>query len=254
MNAPGADPPARAGARPASGDGSISVVVPCHNAARYLHAALASILTQSLSPPEVIVVDDGSSDGSGEAAERFSPRVTVLRQSRQGIAAARNRGVHAANGALIAFLDADDLWPADSLERRWQRLAAESALDGVYGAVSTFVTGASRGDPRVRVPPSQAGRLAGALLLRREAFSRVGVFDTGLRVGETLDWIARASEHGLRLAAIDAVVLARRVHAENSVRDAASTHADYLRVLRAALARRRHADDAADAPRAAASP
>jgi hypothetical protein len=93
------------------------------------------------------------------------------------------------------------------------------------------------------MPATQAGRLAGALLLRREAFRRVGTFDRQLRVGETLDWIARATEHGLRFTAVDAWVLARRVHDRNSVRDAATTHADYLRVLRAAIARRRRVSE-----------
>ena len=92
----------------------------------------------------------------------------------------------------------------------------------------------------LQVPPiSQAGRLAGALLLRRQVFARVGDFDTGFAVGETMDWIARAEEQGVALGQVDGVVLRRRIHSANTVRKTERLHADYLRLLRASLLRRR---------------
>ena len=89
---------------------SISVVIPCCNAAAFLRATIASILGQTQSVLEVIVVDDGSTDDSASIAESFGPPVRVIRQPNQGESAARNRGIEAAVGEWVAFLDADDLW------------------------------------------------------------------------------------------------------------------------------------------------
>jgi glycosyltransferase involved in cell wall biosynthesis len=99
----------------------ISVVIPCYNAAGYLADSLRSVLGQTLEPHEVIVVDDGSTDGSGETVRRLAPSARVLTQRNSGVSAARNAGVAAATGEAIAFLDADDLWDPDKLELqdRW---------------------------------------------------------------------------------------------------------------------------------------
>lgn len=104
-------------------DPAISVVIPCYNAASFLGETLRSVLAQTQPPREVIVVDDGSTDDSARIAESFGPPVRVLRQANGGAAVARNTGVTAATGDWIAFLDADDLWHPQRLERLG-RLAA----------------------------------------------------------------------------------------------------------------------------------
>ncbi len=220
----------------------VSVIVPCYNAAAYLPAALASVLAQRPAVWEVIVIDDGSSDGSAAIAAGFGAPVRCHRQENQGIAAARNQGLRLADGDWIAFLDADDLWPADSLGLRLRELAARPDLDGVYGLVEAFASPELSAAEQLTLQPppsSQAGRLAGALLLRRQVFARVGDFDTGFAVGETMDWIARAEEQGVAMGQVDGVVLRRRLHSANTVRKTERLHADYLRLLRASLLRRR---------------
>ncbi len=219
-----------------------SVVIPCYNAAPYLAEALHSVLGQSPPPAEVIVIDDGSTDASASVAAGFGSAVRWLSQSRQGIAAARNAGLALAGSALIGWLDADDLWPPDSLAMRLAALAAHPHWDGVYGAVTCFPSPDL--DPARRASllmPAPAGptRLAGSCLLRRALFARVGHFDTSLAVGETLDWMARATQAGAVFGQLDAVVLHRRIHAANTVGQTASLPGDYLRVLRTAIARRR---------------
>jgi glycosyltransferase involved in cell wall biosynthesis len=89
---------------------TVSVVIPCYNGAKFLREALESVLGQTHPVLEVIVVDDGSTDDSAAIAESFGTPVRVIRQSNQGESVARNRGIEAAVGAWIAFLDADDLW------------------------------------------------------------------------------------------------------------------------------------------------
>jgi glycosyltransferase involved in cell wall biosynthesis len=96
---------------------SISVVIPLYNKAQYIARALKSVLKQSLVPFEIIVVDDGSTDGGGNLVmELGEPRIRLISQENQGVSSARNRGINEAQGDLIAFLDADDIWKPKFLE------------------------------------------------------------------------------------------------------------------------------------------
>lgn len=224
--------------------GRVSVIVPCYNAAAYLGAALDSLLAQTPPPFEIIVIDDGSSDGSAALAGSYGAPVLCHSQINQGIAGARNQGLRLARGDLIAFLDADDLWPAHSLAVRLAELERTPDLDGVFGLVESFACpnlSAAEIQGLQAIPGIQAGRLAGASLWRRSAFDEVGEFNTSFTVGETMDWVARAEELGLVLGQVPQVVLRRRIHSANTVRKAEQLKADYLRLLRASLTRRRPA-------------
>ena len=97
---------------------SVSVVIPCYNAAAYLRETLDSALGQTHPPLEVIVVDDGSTDDSAAIAQSYGPPVRVIRQENQGESVARNRGIDEAKGDWIAFLDADDLWKPTKLQKQ----------------------------------------------------------------------------------------------------------------------------------------
>ncbi|HSA55609.1 MAG TPA: glycosyltransferase [Gemmatimonadaceae bacterium] len=230
----------------------VSVVVPCYNAERYLAEALGSIVSQSPPPLEVLVIDDGSADGSAAIAEGFSPHVRCVRQENLGISAARNRGLALARGELIAFLDADDVWLPGSLARRLALLDAAPEVEGVSGLVESFISPdlppERRGSLACPTEPS-AGRLAGTMLVRRAVFDRVGAFDPALRVGETIDWVARADAAGVRWRILDEVVLRRRIHGANTTARTPALGSEYLRVLKASLDRRRAAAPAAP-PRA----
>jgi glycosyltransferase involved in cell wall biosynthesis len=96
----------------------VTVVIPCFNAASFLRAALESALNQTLAPFEVLVIDDGSTDQSAAIAESYGPPVRVISQANQGESVARNRGIEEARGSWIAFLDADDIWLPEKLERQ----------------------------------------------------------------------------------------------------------------------------------------
>lgn len=229
----------------------VSVIIPCFNAAPYLAAAIDSVLAQTRVPVQIIVIDDGSDDGSADIAAGYGAALECHRQPNQGIAATRNHGLRRARAALIAFLDADDLWPADSLARRVAALDADRDLDVVYGAVDAFASPDLPPDEAaaLRLPaPGTAGRLAGACLWRRSAFERVGDFSMRYGVGETLDWFARAGECGLRVGALDGTVLRRRLHGANTVRKTERLQADYLHLLRASLQRRRAAQPGDETP------
>jgi glycosyltransferase involved in cell wall biosynthesis len=226
----------------------ISVIVPVRDGERYLADALESILGQTLPPAEVIVVDDGSTDGSAEVAARFAPRVRCLRRPATGTAAAVNHGIGAACGSLLAWLDADDLWMPDKLGLQVAALEDDPALDLVFGGVEQFLSPDLGERERASVAPlpeGLAGYLRGAMLARREAVARVGWFDTRWRTGEFVDWHARAQEAGLRMAVVPQVVVRRRVHSANLAGRTADERTDYARVVRTALERRARAREAA---------
>jgi glycosyltransferase involved in cell wall biosynthesis len=222
---------------------STSVIVPCYNATAYLAHAIESILGQDHQADEIIVIDDGSVDtGAADVARRFGSRIRYDYQPHQGIGAARNRGVRLALAHCIAFLDADDLWPPPSLGVRLARLAGSPEIDCVYGLAEQFIS--SEIDPAIRATlqcrlGAQPARLAGAMLVRKSAFDRIGVFDASLKLGETIDWVARFEEHGLLAAAVDEVVLKRRIHGMNTVIKEKHRQSDYLKILKASIDRRR---------------
>jgi glycosyltransferase involved in cell wall biosynthesis len=224
---------------------STSVIVPCYNAAAYLADAIESILRQDHQADEIIVIDDGSVDASAALVTgRFGARVRYQYQPHQGVSAARNRGIRMAEGRFIAFLDADDLWPPASLGSRLARLGAAPESDCVYGLTEQFMSPEIDPATRARLhcpAGAQPARLAGAMLVRRSAFDRIGFFDVSLKLGETMDWVARFEESGLIAATVDLVVLKRRIHGMNTAIREKHRRSDYLKVLKASLDRRRKA-------------
>src|SRR5215471_2204625 len=106
----------------------ISCIIPAYNAERYLREAIDSVLAQTYRPIEVLVVDDGSTDQTGEIVESYGARVHYLRQTNAGPAAARNCGFIEARGDFVAFCDADDVWHTEKLERQWMHLHQRGEL------------------------------------------------------------------------------------------------------------------------------
>src|SRR4030042_1653484 len=100
----------------------VSVIIPVYNRAELIAQAVESVLRQSFSDFELLVVDDGSSDGTWEALQRCGPRIRALPQEHRGASAARNLGIQTAAGEYLAFLDSDDLWQPQKLARQVQYL------------------------------------------------------------------------------------------------------------------------------------
>ena len=225
----------------------ISVVIPVYNGEAFVADAIDSVLAQEGAAFELIVIDDGSTDGSVAQVARFGSAVRLLRGPHRGIAAARNRGLAAAEGELIAWLDADDLWEPEALHVLAEALAADRALAGVYGMVEQFSTESVA--VRRQVPSERtAARRAGTMLLRRSACALVGGFDESLTLGEMIDWISRAEGEGLRLAPVERLVLRRRIHDGNTTILRRTAQADYLRLLHSGLKRKAGRGEAMNAP------
>ena len=117
---------------------TVSVIIPAYNRAHYIREAIESALQQSHRPLEIIVVDDGSTDETPQILATYSEPVRVFRQVNQGVAAARNLGVSHARGEYVAFLDSDDLWHPEKLEKQIERFEADPELGLVHCGMETF--------------------------------------------------------------------------------------------------------------------
>jgi glycosyltransferase involved in cell wall biosynthesis len=219
----------------------ISVIIPAFNAEATLAETIESVLAQTIPADEIIVVDDGSNDDTAALASAYSG-ITVIRQENRGGAAALNAGIRASTGDLLAFLDADDLWEADKLEKQSALLRARANLDAVGGYVRTFLCPAVLTDQagRYRLPSApEPCWLTGALLVRRACFDKSRYFAEDLAVAFNIDWFDRLRRAGASLAMIDTVVLHRRIHPGSLSHRSVSRDASMVEMARRAIARRR---------------
>lgn len=182
----------------------VSVIIPAYNAEGFIVDTVHSALGQTFQDLEVIVVDDGSKDGTLAALEQFGNRIRVHQQANGGVAKARNTGVSLATGDWIAFLDADDLWLPEKLER-------QLAIPAVPMSYTDRINIGARGDLPERqgdLKPMHGGDLFVPLLregnfitntsvmMRRALFEQLGGFYTGLNGTEDWDlWIRVAERH-----------------------------------------------------------
>jgi len=190
----------------------------------------------------VIVVDDGSEDETRSVAETYGDRIRFTSQERSGAGAARNTAVGLANGDYLAFLDADDRFLPEKLEHQLAALHADPDLDMVFGHVREFVSPELSAEVRAAIRPPAAQspwKTPNLMLIRRDSFDRVGPFSADAGVADLVDWYARSVEARLKSLILPEIVLERRLHSANSGLREQSPHSDYLRVIRAAMERRR---------------
>jgi glycosyltransferase involved in cell wall biosynthesis len=163
----------------------VSVIIPVYNYDRYLAEAIESVLSQTYQHLETIVVDDGSTDQSCEVARSFADRgVRYCHQVHAGIGPTRNKGVELAQGDFLAFLDADDRWHQDKLERQLRAFDSDPTLEMVFGRALQLQNGpewkAGVNDKKLAVAGMVPGMVPGTMLIKRAAFFRVGNFQGNL--------------------------------------------------------------------------
>jgi glycosyltransferase involved in cell wall biosynthesis len=222
----------------------ISCIVPVFNGETYIGEALDSILAQTYCSFEIIVSDDGSTDKTAEVVTAFGGQVRYLRHSNQGPAAARNCGIQLAAGEFVAFLDADDLWHPQKLERQLERFQRRPELDYCVTHVENFWVpelqdeAAKYRDHRISKP--LPGYVTGTLMARRAVFQRIGTFNAALGHGDSTDWFLRASRYGAVSELLPDVLMYRRLHHNNRSRvRAAMSRDEFLRLVKSRLDRKR---------------
>lgn len=220
-----------------------STIIPVFNGARYLGEAIESVMAQTHPALDVIVVDDGSTDGSAAVAQSFGDRVFTVRQQNLGQAAALNAGLAWATGEYVAFLDADDLWEPEKAARQIDRFAARADLSYCVTRMRNFLSPefeSHRAELSSALFQDMPGYCCSALMTRRSVFDELGGFDTGLRHANKTAWFLRARDHGAVGEEIGEVLVHRRLHADNFSQAHAQRSLDeYLRLVKQSLDRHR---------------
>ena len=229
----------------------LSVVIPNYNRAALIGETLDNVFAQTRPPDEVIVVDDGSTDDSVKVIERYGKRVTLIRQANAGPGAARNRGLAAARGELIQFMDSDDLWSLNKLEAQ-ERALVESGADFAYSPwLQARLEGgrARHADPVIQQRPLPSRRaptewyLRGwvivfqACLFRRSLLDAAGPYREDLMPTEDSELLWRLLASGVRPVHCADALLIYRLHGGHQISqggmDGGKRAADWLRYVEA---------------------
>jgi glycosyltransferase involved in cell wall biosynthesis len=223
----------------------VSCVIAVYNGQAYLREAIDSLLAQTYPEFEIVVVNDGSTDGTAGLIDGYGERIRALTQDNAGVSAARNRGVAISTGQLLCFLDADDRVDARKLTMQVAAFAADEQLNLCDCHTSYFWS--------PELSPEACHRdfrysqtfwrspLPGHIstwLFRRQLWDRVGGFATNLRYAEDVDWLSRARDLPMRRQTLADVLTHRRLHPRNvTARCAAEQGASLAQTLRAHLRR-----------------
>lgn len=221
----------------------ISAIITVYNGEKYIAEALQSIFNQDYPNMEVIVIDDGSTDRTSEVVNKFLGKLLYYFQENAGIAAAKNLGIEKATGDYFSFLDADDLWLNEKTNKQISLLLDDPSVDLVFGNVKQFYSPELTAETREKyLCPENAypGIHSGTMLIRRESFFKVGLFDTKWHKGIFNDWYLRASEVGFKTYTFDDIFMMRRIHENNHGIVNRSKSIEYVRMLKASLDRKKN--------------
>ena len=204
----------------------VSVIMPAYRVTEYIGAAISSVLNQTFSNYEIIVINDGSPDTDELESEiaRYRGRIVYIKQENRGCSAARNIGIQVARGKYIALLDPDDLWEPHYLAEQLNILESNSGIDVLYCDALIFgdskLAGRrfmeampSRGDVTFEALITQRCNVMISVTARRETVLRVGMFDENLRSAEDFDMWLRIVQQGGRISYHNQVLVKYRRHA-----------------------------------------
>jgi glycosyltransferase involved in cell wall biosynthesis len=207
----------------------VSVIVPTYNYARFIDACLESIFAQRYRNFEVIVVDDGSTDGTKEAIGKYRESIVYIYQENRGLPAARNTGIRAARGEFLAFLDSDDLWLPDKLEEQLNVMSRSQRMGIIFSDASAF-----DGEKMLRESILKEEKICTGscfrrlfmgnylvmptVVIRKACLEKSGLFDESLMVTADYDLWLRISAH-YEIGFVDKVLALYRVHPSNMSKD-----------------------------------
>jgi len=247
----------------------VSVIVPAFNCADYIADSVTSALDQDYPNKEIIVVDDGSTDGTLDALSAFEGRITVIQQQNSGSAVARNTGIKAAKGEFIAFLDSDDIWFPGKLAIQTEYMASHPEIGLVYHRWLVWELDHAGVFPPLSIPEIPADRLAvdsdysgwiyrqlfnesiihtTSAMLRRELIERAGMFDTELRKGQDYEYWFRISRH-TQVSKLKAVLSAYRINPQSVTNQPSTVNYAALVIKKALLLQEQAGPDTTRVPR-----
>ncbi len=230
----------------------VSVIMPAYNSERFIADAIGSLLSQAGVNIEVIVVSDGSTDGTERVVTTLAaadPRIRFLGGPHRGVAAARNVGLAAVKADFITFLDSDDLCVPGRLQHQAQRLLANDSIDAVIGDLVLFDIAGADGIP---APNARTMRLTGVslttVLFRRRILLKIGFCDEAFSYAEDIDLLLRMWENRAVFDFDGEIAVYYRRHDTNMTNDKRTVTRFVLQALHRSLMRRRQSGNAEPLP------
>ena len=218
----------------------VSVIIPVFNGERFIKEAIENVLSQKYPALEIIIINDGSTDGTDEIINQLSVDIRYFTQNNSGPAAARNKGIRDASGEFITFLDADDLWPENNLNIMVDEMLKNPDMEVIRGYAQLMEVNKKSGCYEyVGNPKESFPDYIGAAIYRKSAFEKVGLFDPMLRFGEDSDWFLRAGEMKLNIKRLEETSLYVRRHGGNMTEGRNLLELNVMKVFKKSLERRR---------------
>ena len=221
----------------------ISVIMPIYNGADRIMKSIASVLNQTYTNIELIIIDDGSVDESSEIVKRMSDdRIKYYFQDNQGPAAARNKGISFANGRYIAFIDHDDTWYENKLEKQLTHMKNHSGLCVLYSRHNLIYKGSKENyiwPQKIKGIPRFNYELPSSMFIDRNVFHRIGVYNPTYMVLEDTELHLRILDSGIKMHTLDDYLLDKYIHGTDPLRNLAVNDL-YIKRLFTASVKRKH--------------
>ncbi len=210
----------------------ISVIIPVYNVGQYLDACIDSVLCQTFQDFEIIAINDGSTDNSLEILEKYQKKIRIFTQENAGLSKVLNLGISKSLGEYIAFLDGDDLWVKDKLEKQLNLIESEPHVDAVFGKIKQFLSDELlEKKDRFRFeeyPASPFMKIS--ILIKNTAFMRFGLF-ADVKFGDFVEWFDRVRSLGLNYLLSNEIIAFRRIR-ENSMSQQNGYYESLLHILK----------------------
>ncbi len=192
----------------------ICCLVPVYNVENYLEEALDSLLSQTRKVEEIWCINDQSTDGSYRILQKYAAHIHIVDAPHRGLSCTLNAGIRDSKAELITFLDGDDIWTPDKIERQYAVMMGPAPVDAVFGHMRQFVSPdfAHRSFEFKEVIP---GVSKVSMMVWRTAFLQVGYFDEQLERGDFVEWFTRFKLEGLRYQMLDEVIAHRRLRSDS---------------------------------------
>ncbi|MEN8153736.1 MAG: glycosyltransferase [Acidobacteriota bacterium] len=222
----------------------VSIIIPVFNSESYVKDAISSVIDQTFKDIEIIVIDDGSTDKSLEIISGFKGIKLIKSETNRGVSHTRNRGIRESRGEYIAFLDSDDFWINEKLDKQIKILLKNRSIEGIYGKFKNFF------ENGVIIPEyiskqmflrPEFGKVKniGTLLTERKVFEKIGMFNESIRSGEDLDWFIRANDSGVNFKFVPEILMHRRLHGSNLSYDSFDNKKYLLEIFQNSINRKR---------------
>ncbi|MBW6482147.1 MAG: glycosyltransferase [Vicingaceae bacterium] len=206
----------------------VSIIIPCYNAEKYIAETIQSVINQTYSNWEIVVVNDGSTDNSATILNQFSEkdnRIQLINKSNSGVSDTRNKGLEVANGEFITFLDADDVWHITNLEKKVNFLIS-TGYDVVYSYCQLIdeyaepIDSILKGENNLKIEnflslKANYNTAPSGVLFKKEVLQKIGGFDVNLSNNADQDILIQVLANGFKIGVVSEVLWNYRIHAEN---------------------------------------